>query len=75
MEETPIFPMTVSENDITTSLTVREAVNSLKQPYRTVVVLFYYENLSVSKIAQITNTNVVAVKSSFLVPERCCEKF
>ena len=41
---------------------LREAVNSLKQPYRTVVVLFYYENLSVSKIAQITNTNVVAVK-------------
>ena len=53
-----IIPM----DDITTSLTVREAVNSLKQPYRTVVVLFYYENLSVSKIAQITNTNVVAVK-------------
>lgn len=39
-----------------------EAVNSLKQPYRTVVVLFYYENLSVSKIAQITSTNMVTVK-------------
>ena len=62
MEETPDIPDDSPENDITTSLTVREAVNSLKQPYRTVVVLFYYENLSVSKIAQITNTNVVAVK-------------
>ena len=50
------------ENDISARLTVREAVNSLKQPYRTVVVLFYYENLSVSKIAQITSTNMPAVK-------------
>ena len=62
MEETPDIPDDSPENDITTNLTVREAVNSLKQPYRTVVILFYYENLSVSKIAQITNTNVVAVK-------------
>lgn len=62
MEETPDIPDDSPENDITIRLSVREAVNSLKQPYRTVVVLFYYENLSVSKIAQITNTNVVAVK-------------
>ena len=39
-----------------------DAVESLKQPYRTVVVMFYYENLSVSEIAQITGTNVVAVR-------------
>lgn len=51
-----------TENKITTKLTVREAVNELKQPYRTVVVLFYYENLSISKIAQITSTNIVSVK-------------
>lgn len=50
------------ENEVATKLVLREAVESLKQPYRTVVVLFYYENLSVSKIAQITSTNVVAVK-------------
>lgn len=50
------------ENEVATKFVLREAVKSLKQPYRTVVVLFYYENLSVSKIAQITNTNVVAVK-------------
>ena len=62
MEETPDIPDDSPENDITIRLSVREAVNSLKQPYRTVVVLFYYENLSVSKIAQITNTNVVTVK-------------
>lgn len=62
MEETPDIPDDSPENDITIRLSVREAVNSLKQPYRTVVVLFYYENFSVSKIAQITSTNMVAVK-------------
>lgn len=51
-----------AENDITTKLALRDAVESLKQPYRTVVVMFYYENLSVSEIAQITGTNVVAVR-------------
>lgn len=62
MEETPDISADSIENNITTTLTVREAVNSLKQPYRTAVVLFYYENLSVSKIAQITSTNMVTVK-------------
>ena len=62
MEGTPNIPDDSPENDITVRLTVREAVNSLKQPYRTVVVLFYYENLSVLKIAQITSTNMPAVK-------------
>ncbi|MGN0489304.1 MAG: RNA polymerase sigma factor [Ruminococcus sp.] len=62
MEETPDIPGDSPENDITTRFTVREAVNSLKQPYRTVVVLFYYENLSISKIAQITSTNTVTAK-------------
>ena len=62
MEETPDIPDDSPENDITIRLSVREAVNSLKQPYRTVVILFYYENLSVSKIAQITSTNMVTVK-------------
>ena len=62
MDETPDISDDSPENDITARLTVCDAVNSLKQPYRTVVVLFYYENLSVSKIAQITSANTVAVK-------------
>ena len=62
MEETPEIVDDNSENEITTKIALREAVNHLKQPYRTVIVLFYYENLSISKIAQITSTNVVAVK-------------
>ena len=50
------------ENEMATRLTVKNAVDRLKQPYRTVVVLLYYENLSVSKIAQITGANVVSVR-------------
>ncbi len=50
------------ENEVTTKLTLKKAVEALKQPYRTVVVLFYYEDLSVSKIAQITDSNTVCVK-------------
>lgn len=51
-----------NENEIATNLTLKSAVEQLRQPYRTVVVLFYYENLSVSKIAQITDSNAVTVK-------------
>ena len=62
MEEIEVPADDGAENDITTKLALRDAVESLKQPYRTVVVMFYYENLSVSEIAQITGTNVVAVR-------------
>lgn len=50
------------ENEITTKLALRQAVERLTQPYRTVVVLFYYENLSILQIAQITGANLAAVK-------------
>lgn len=49
-------------SDITTKMAVREAVENLKQPYRTVTVLFYYENLSIAEIAHITNSNVIAIR-------------
>ncbi len=58
LEET----MADEENDITAKIAVRQAVENLKQPYRTVTVLFYYENLSIAKIAHITNCNVLAVR-------------
>lgn len=51
-----------TQNHITTKMMVQEAVEKLKQPYRTVTVLFYYENLSVAKIAEITNCNVFTVR-------------
>lgn len=50
------------ENKITTRLALRDAVERLRRPYREVVLLFYYENLSVSKIAQVLGTNIAAVK-------------
>lgn len=50
------------ENRVMTKLALKEAVEQLKQPYRTVVVLFYYEDIPLAKIAQITDTNVVCVK-------------
>lgn len=50
------------EEDTALKMTLREAVESLKNPYRTVVVLFYYENLSTAQIARITDASGAAVK-------------
>lgn len=47
---------------IATKLTVQNAVNSLKQPYRTVITLFYYDDLTVEEIAKVTGTLAVTVK-------------
>ena len=49
-------------DDLTMKVTLKEAVSALKQPYQTVVILFYYENLSVMEIAHITDASVMAVK-------------
>ena len=62
IEKIPDIPDNRAQQEITERLALRSAVESLKQPYRTVVILFYYENLSALQIAQITNTNAVAVK-------------
>ena len=50
------------ENDIETKLTLWQTVKSLQQPYRTVTILYYYEDLSISEISKITDTTAVAVK-------------
>lgn len=49
-------------NNIETKISLRQAVEKLKQPYRTVVLLFYYEDLSIMEISKITNTTVITVK-------------
>ncbi len=51
-----------SENEIVTALTLRKAVDQLKQPYKEVVVLFYFEDLSIAQISKITGTSVVTAK-------------
>lgn len=54
------------EIDISTKLTLRETVDSLPVLYRTVIILFYYENMSVKEIANITNTQPVTVRQQLL---------
>lgn len=51
-----------SSVDLATKLTVREAIQKLKLPYRTVIILFYYEDFSIRQIAEITQTSVAAIK-------------
>ena len=49
-------------HDVSTRLALRQAVEALEQPYRTVVILFYYEDLPVAEIAGITGASAAAVK-------------
>ena len=50
------------ETDTETKLTVWQAVNTLKEPYRTDIILYYYEDLRIDEIAKITNTNAIVTK-------------
>lgn len=50
------------ENEIVTALALRKAVEQLKQPYKEVVVLYYYEDLSIAQISKITGASVVTAK-------------
>lgn len=45
-----------------TRLTLREAVDRLKEPYRTVLLLYYYEDLPVAEIAEATGAKAPAVR-------------
>lgn len=49
-------------NDTDIRVTVRRAVDNLPTAYKVVTELFYYENLSVNQIAEITSTNSAAVR-------------
>lgn len=51
-----------SSHDISTKLVLRQTVNNLNQPYRTVVILFYYEGMSLLEISRVTGDSVSAVK-------------
>ena len=50
------------ENHLLITISLQEAVKSLKQPYRTVITLYYYEDFSIAQIAKITDTSMVTVK-------------
>lgn len=49
--------------DTASKISIWEAVQKLKIPYRTVIILFYYEDCSIIQISEITNTNVNSIKS------------
>ena len=51
-----------SSHDLSTKLVLRQAVDNLNQPYRTVVILFYYEGMSLIEISRVTGDSVTAVK-------------
>ena len=42
--------------DIDTNLTLWKAVQGLEQPYRTTITLFYYEDMSIKEISEITGS-------------------
>lgn len=50
------------KEDIDTNLTLWNAVQKLEQPYRTSIVLFYYEDMSIKEISKVTGIKTDAVK-------------
>lgn len=60
--EESLFVAPESTDDMAIKLTVWEAVQKLKLPYRTIVILFYYEDYSIRQIADITDTHVNTIK-------------
>ena len=46
----------------TTKLALHDAVEQLKQPYQTVTILFYYENLTTQEIAEVTEIAETTVR-------------
>ena len=63
IEEEPFLASPEETVDTETKLTVWKAVQKLKLPYRTVIILFYYEDCSILQIAEITNTYVNTIKT------------
>lgn len=48
--------------DTDTNLTLWNAVQELEQPYRTTIILFYYEDMSIKEISKITGATTDAIK-------------
>lgn len=51
-----------NDNSLTTSISLKHAIGKLKPDYRTVITLYYYEDLSISDISKITNSSISTVK-------------
>lgn len=51
-----------NENKIINSISLKTAVQNLKPQYQTVIILYYYEDFSISQISKITGVSTVTVK-------------
>lgn len=51
-----------NDNSLTTSISLKQAIEKLKPDYRTAIILYYYEDLSISDISKITNSSIATVK-------------
>ena len=54
--------LTTEKSDIEDNLSLWHCIEKLNEPYRTVIVLYYYEDLSIKEISSITGANIDAVK-------------
>jgi len=61
-ESTEQVAMNESSIDKETKLTVWEAIQKLKFPYQTVIILYYYNGYSTEQISEITSTSVVNIR-------------
>ena len=48
--------------DITTAVMLEKAINGLDEKYRTIILLYYYENYSAKEISEILNISAMNVK-------------
>lgn len=56
------IPTASPDSTIETKISLEAALNTLKQPYRTAVILYYYEDMTISQIAKITGAAQATVK-------------
>lgn len=54
------------DKNIETNLSLWEAVQSLKQPYRDTIILYYYNDLSIKEICDIKKSTKEAIKKQLL---------
>lgn len=64
MDVDELYDLSASSSsvDTETQISVWDAIQKLKLPYRTVIILFYYEDYSVRQIAEITHTSAITIK-------------
>ena len=62
IEEAYDVPIEHTESKHTEKIDLHKAMEKLPQPYRTVITLYYYEELPMTAIAEITDTSTISVR-------------